>query len=341
MKGTSLSALDAMLASLSNATIAQYTLPLKLWWRFCKERQGIFSSLSIPLILEFLSTCLSDAGSYLTLNTYYSVISLISSKDIGSHLLLKRFFRGVAALKPQRPRYVFNLDPSPAIMYLAALPPYKGLSLELACQRLVTLLALSTSQRIQTLAAIRCTNIFFSDCMVIKFPDRLKSSGIGKSHPIFVFRLLSDKPCILSLTQTYLELTQGLHRKNCDSFFISYRQPHTSVSSQTLGRWATAILEAAGIDISIFSAHPTRLASTSYAARTSIHIDEICPASAILVILFIFYNTVISSAFLVLIFGICDDTSRGLHRQSLLFQFCQIVALNIYKYIHPDEISHN
>ncbi|EZA57491.1 hypothetical protein X777_02393 [Ooceraea biroi] len=60
------------------------------------------------------------------------------------------------------------------------------------------------------------------------------------------------------------------------SFFVSYRKPHNSVSSQTLGRWVKEILEAAGINVSIFSAHSTRHASTSYAARKGINIDEIC-----------------------------------------------------------------
>lgn len=244
-KGTPPAAIETTIASIRDTTISQYEKPLRLWWQFCKKRNISIMSPLIPRVLKFLSSYLANTGSYSTLNTYRSAISLIFSDEVVSHPLIKRFFRDVAALKPQRPRYDFIWDPSLVIAHLATLYPYETLSLELVSKKLVTLLALTTAQRIQTLAAIQYSNIKLSDSIVIKIPARLKTSEIGRSQPVLVFKPFLDKPelCVFSLTKQYLTLTQGLRQSNCDSFFITFRKPHNSVSAQTLGRWVKTTLE--------------------------------------------------------------------------------------------------
>lgn len=239
IKRTPASAMEATLASLTESTIAQYAKPLRLWWYFCKEKQVNCFSPPVSSALEFLSSSLSNIGSYSTLNTYRAAISLLSSDEIGSHPLVRRFFRGVAALKPQGLRYEFIWDPSPVITHLASLYLHEDLSLERISRKLVTLLALTTAQRMQTLAAIQLSNVVFADSLIIKIPTRLRTSGIGKPQPLLVFRPFVEQPelCVYSLTKFYLELTQKLRHKNSDLFFITFRSPHNAVSSQTLGCW--------------------------------------------------------------------------------------------------------
>jgi len=276
-KGTPPAALETILASISEATIAQYTKPLRLWWTFCKRRNIDCLSPPATLFLEFLASLLPQTGSYSTLNTYRSAISLISREELGSYTLVRRFFKGVAALKPQRPRYDFVWDPSPVIAHLASLFPHESLTLETISCKLVTLLALTTAQRMQTLAAIRLSNITFADALLIKITAKLKTSGIGKSQPLLSFRPFPDKPelCVYSLLKLYLEMTRGLRQEGCDTLFISFRSPHRPVSAQTLGRWVKSVLNAAGVDTSIFSAHSTRHASTSFAASRGVNVNEI------------------------------------------------------------------
>ncbi|XP_039310369.1 uncharacterized protein LOC105203938 [Solenopsis invicta] len=277
LKGTPPAALETTLASISEATVAQYTKPIREWWHFCRQKQiGCFTT-PVPLFLEFLSSTLSEIGSYSTLNTYRSAISLISLNEVGSHPLVKRFCKGVAVLKPQRPRYDFVWDPSPVLDHLASLHPYESLSLEILSKKLATLFALTTAQRMQTLAAIQLSNITLTDSLIIKIPARLKTSGIGRSQPLLFFKPFLDKPelCIFSLVKFYLNVTTNLRPQNCDSFFISFRTPYNPVSSQTLGRWVKSELDAAGVDTSIFSAHSTRHAATSLAASKGISLEEI------------------------------------------------------------------
>lgn len=231
----------------------------------------------VASVLEFLAACLERVGSYSTLNSYRSAISLISVAEVGSHPLIRRFFRGVSILKPQRPRYNFTWDPSLVIARLASLYPHDSLSLEFLSRKLATLLALTTAQRLQTLAAIRISNISFSDSLVIRVPARLKTSGIGRSQPLLVFKPFPDKPelCVFSLIKFYIDFTCDRFSDRSDSLFISFRSPYRAVSAQTLGRWVKAEMEAAGIDVSIFSAHSTRHASTSFASSKGINLDEI------------------------------------------------------------------
>lgn len=129
----------------------------------------------------------------------------------------------------------------------------------------------------QTLAAIRLSNVVISDSLIIRIPARLKTSGIGKSQPLLIFKPFLVKPelCVFSLTKFCIERTQECRQKDCDSLFISFRSPHKAVSSQTLGRWVKIELSAAGVDVSIFSAHSTRHALAFLAASKGINIDEI------------------------------------------------------------------
>lgn len=115
---------------------------------------------------------------------------------------MKRYFKCVAILKPLRPQYDFIWDPSPVIAYLVSLFPYEELALELLSLKLVSLLALTTAQRMQTLAAIKLSNISFSEILIIRVPARLKTSGIGRSQPLFTFKPFLEKPelCVFSLS---------------------------------------------------------------------------------------------------------------------------------------------
>ncbi|XP_036138899.1 uncharacterized protein LOC118644431 [Monomorium pharaonis] len=152
-------ALEPTLASLTDSTIKQYYKPLYDWWTFCHSG-------SIPLFLptpaealDFLAQQLNQSNSYSTINTARSAISLISHNEIGTHPLIKRFCKGVSALKPPRPRYNLIWDAAPVVAKLATLYPYDSLPLKVISKKLALLLALATGQRVQTLAALRLSQI--------------------------------------------------------------------------------------------------------------------------------------------------------------------------------------
>lgn len=270
--------LDVALASLSDSTLKQYSKPIKLWWSFCKEQHIDWFQPSISLVLSFLNSHLQNVSTYGTLNSYRSALSLITNVDLGSDNRVKRFFKGVSFLKPSKPKYALTWDPTPVISYLASLWPHECLSLELLTRKLVTLLILASVQRAQTLSLIKRTNIqFLTDSVIIKVPDRIKTSGINRYQPLMVFNNFEDWPAlsIPSLLKFYMEKTEDSLSEPPSVLFLTFKKPIRKASSQTISRWIKITLSEGGIDTSVFTTHSTRHAGSSSAFREGINIDII------------------------------------------------------------------
>lgn len=145
------SAIPAILSSLPKSTIAQYSRHLRSWWSFGQRNQFSIFSPTPSQALEFLAQEFDKVSSYSSLNTIRSAVSLVSQNEIGNHPLIKRFCKGVAILKPPRPRYDYVWDPAPVIAKLASIYPYDTVDLKSIVKKLVILLALGTGHRVQTL----------------------------------------------------------------------------------------------------------------------------------------------------------------------------------------------
>lgn len=186
-------ACPTILASLADSTLKQYNAPLKAWWIYCQSTNTPVFSPNITQALTFLTKELQRVGSYASLNTTRSAISLLSPDQIGNHALVKRFCKGASVLKPTAPRYDMVWDPEPVIAKLSKQQPHSKLSLEELTKKLVLLLALATGQRAQTLSLFKRAQItnLPNNKMVIRIPD---SAGTGATVvPILVF-LQQRKP---------------------------------------------------------------------------------------------------------------------------------------------------
>ncbi|XP_011859126.1 PREDICTED: uncharacterized protein LOC105556641 [Vollenhovia emeryi] len=198
-----------------------------------------------------------------------SAISLISGEEVGNHPLIKRFCKGMAVLKPPCPKYDFIWDPAPAIQKLASIYPYESLSLDIITKERVLLLTLATGQRLQTLIAFRLSHRHLNDKLIIKVPDRIKTSAPGRSQPVFSFTpfIGNENLYIYEIVKHYLLAAKDLRALSSVAFFVSLTKPHKAVSSQTISRWIKLSLSDCGIETDVFSAHSTRHASTYLAAR--------------------------------------------------------------------------
>lgn len=79
--------------------------------------------------------------------------------------------------------------------------------------------------------------------------------------------------CVVHTFIAYLETTKSL-RGNNTQLFISLQKPHKPVTKGTLAKWIKMVLLFAGIDMSMYTPHSTRAASTSAAAQ-KIPIDTV------------------------------------------------------------------
>lgn len=73
---------------------------------------------------------------------------------------------------------------------------------------------------------------------------------------------------------SYIKETEST-RNNVDELFLSTIKPFHAGSSTTISKWVKNRLRDSGIDISVFTAHSTRHASTSTAAENDLDYDTI------------------------------------------------------------------
>lgn len=276
-RGVPPSSITIMLSSLSDNSMKQYEVCLKKWYQFCVSNQIDVLAASVPMVLYFL-TCLFESGAqYSTLNSTRSALSLILGPHVGNDPRIKRFFKGVFRLRPPLPKYNITWNVSLVLDLLATWAPNEDLNLEKISRKLATLLALVTAHRLQTLSKINIKNIEqLTDRVIIKIPDLIKTSHLGSMQPVLTLPYFQEKPeiCPVLTLKAYLNNTKSL-RGHSDYLFIGLKQPHKTVSSQTLGRWIKTTLSECGIDSGTFSAHSTRHAATSKAHQLGVNIDLI------------------------------------------------------------------
>lgn len=227
-------------------------------------------------VLEFLTNLFNKGASFSTLNTCRSAIAQIAGPTISQDFRLKRFFKGVYGLRPPLPKYENTWDPAIVLRFVKNLNN-SDISLELLTHKLCILLALATGQRIQTLAKIEISNIDIGQGKIeIKIPQRLKTSAHNRSQPVLILPFFDQDPqiCVARTLISYMEKTANI-RGSAKALFITYKRPHHEASTQTIGRWLKSILAKSGLDTNVFSAHSTRHASTSAAARRGISFDTI------------------------------------------------------------------
>lgn len=208
-----------------------------------------------------------------------SALSLVSFNQVGSDPLIKRFCRGVSILYPPRPKYDFVWNPEPVVLKLSKIYPHDDkLSLEIITRKLVLLMALATGTRVQTLSLMKISKLTFAgNTLIIRVPDRIKTSAPGRSQPIFSFSCFTEREslCIFHLVKFYLEVTENLRSKDCDNLFICFKKPHKAATTQTLSRWIKKGLEEAGVCVDQFGSHSTRHAATSLAAKKGVSVEII------------------------------------------------------------------
>ncbi|XP_049866655.1 uncharacterized protein LOC126367268 [Pectinophora gossypiella] len=267
-----------MIDSLSPNTLKQYDCYLKEWYKFCENQNVDYLDASIPNILFFFTKLYNSGYNYGSLNCCKSALSTILGKNISSDDRIARFMKGVFRCRPPKPKYQFTWDIDIVLDYLAHMYPNDDLSLELLSKKLVTLLALITAQRAQTLSKIQVNNILYnSNCITIKISEATKTSRPNSYNPLLKLPYFNEKPAICPARALccYKNKTESIRKTDCNYFFISYRKPHSRVTNQTLSHWIKDMLHRSGIDTTIFGSHSTRHASTSKAKLAGVSLDVI------------------------------------------------------------------
>jgi hypothetical protein len=267
-----------MLSSISPSSLKQYNVYFKKWHTFCLQNSVNLYEAPVSKILEFLSEHYSSGSQYGygSLNSCRAALSLLLGPDVIADDKIHRFFKGVFRLRPPKPKYDITWDTSCVLDHLKTQFPNEDLTLERLTKKCCTLLSLVTAHRMQTLSKIKINNIDILDTkIIIKIPDLIKTSRLGANQPIIVLPFFREKPeiCPSTTLTSYINRTATL--RSSETLFVSFKKPYKPVTTQTLSRWIKGILNDSGIDVSMFSAHSTRHASSSRAYSCGVNIDLI------------------------------------------------------------------
>ncbi|XP_067668322.1 uncharacterized protein [Haliotis asinina] len=280
-RGVSDRAACVILQSWRKSTTNQYSTYIRRWIEFSNKREIDTLCPSVSEVLDFLAELyeLHNLG-YSALNTARSALSsfiTIDSATLGSHPLINRFMKGVFQARPSLPRNTVTWDTSVVLNYLKTLVPLKDLSLKLLTLKAVALVALLTGQRLQTVHLLDIRDISLSDsCCRIRVGSLLKQSKPGVHQAELTLPAYSQDSslCIVTVLREYLVKTAPL-RDGANQLFISYARPFKAVSKDTVSRWIRQVLQSSGVDMTIFTPHSTRMASTSAALRNFVPLHTI------------------------------------------------------------------
>lgn len=266
-----------MIASIAPSTLKQYDYCLKRWYDFGNIHNIDIYNASVPWVLKFLADIFNKGANYSTVNCHKSALALLMGTRLGSDDRIRRFIKGVFRMRPTKPKYNFTWDPDTVLNHLASLYPNTDLNLKQLTQKLVTLLALVTAHRVQTLTLISIDNIkTYDDKITISITKLIKTSGPERESPLLVLPFFRNKPeiCPAQCLLDYLNKTVDI-RHSVRDLFVTFKRPHKKATSQSLSRWIKVMLNEGGIDTSIFTSHSTRHAAVSTAHKLGVNIDLI------------------------------------------------------------------
>ena len=146
---------------------------------------------------------------------------------------------------------------------------------------IVTLLALSTMLRTSEIASIDRGSVDFRPGCVsfaLSKPTKTQHQGPLKSFSIKSLDDPSIDP-VKTLRDYYRFTEQFRDEGNSKLLLIGLSKPHKPVGRSTVGHWIKNLLRDAGVDAS-FSAHSTRGAAASKAARAGLPINSILLAAS-------------------------------------------------------------
>ena len=232
--------------------------------------------------LNFLGELFSQGLSYSSINTARSALSALfacgEGAQFGNNNMVTRFMKGVYCVRSSLPRYKETWDISRVLNHIRSWHPLSQLNLKKLTLKTVSLMAIISMQRSQTLQALEIgENLTMgSEECTFMIKSLLKTSKPNHHLGYVTFKAYPDDHalCVLSCIREYIKRTEALRGEN-NRLFISFVKPHRQVSTETIRRWLKATLELCGIDTTKFKAHSFRAAATSAASQANVPIEII------------------------------------------------------------------
>ena len=199
-----------------------------------------------------------------------------------SHIV-SRLFKSFEKMRPTVPRYVVTWDVNKVLCMLKSWYPYSGMTMKQLTLKTCMLIALSSSDRAQTLQLMRHDQCVIS-ARGVEFPilSKMKTTRhLRKARVVSCPRWSDPSLDVAECVTTYMNRTlifrykaikKGLPKPT--QLFLSHRTG-LPVARNTISRWLTEVMFMAGIDTTYFKGHSTRVASVSKAKRRGANPNQI------------------------------------------------------------------
>ena len=156
-------------------------------------------------------------------------------------------------------------DIDQVLYYLSSLPSYSKLDLMQLTQKTVMLVLLASMRRKIDVARLTINNVIKTSTKFtfqLNIPSKNYNPRYTACHLLEIERLpRRPEICPYTALTFYLRHTKNLHTTK--SVFIVTNGKGTAAHTSTIARWATTVMDKAGIDITKFKGHSTRSASAS------------------------------------------------------------------------------
>ena len=214
------------------------------------------------------------------LNSVRSALSFFtqnSSLDLGNNPVVARCFKSFYRMRPEFPRYLVTWDVGTVLHFLARWHPPQDLSMKQLTLKTVTLIALTSSDRAQTIHALDINHLNYlgnGKGMEFLVPVLLKHSRKGNpAKKVLCVEWDAPELNVCKYVESYLWRTfkyrwkaVRLGKEKPTQFFLSHRNGKP-VKRASISRWIREVLSLSGIDVTTFKAGSSRSASSSAEAR--------------------------------------------------------------------------
>ena len=258
-----------ILAGIRQSTTKQYCSYINKWLAYCRAHHVHYSTARGSDVINFLASLYSKGLGYSAINTARAALSNVLPASVkasvfdGTNSLACRLLKGVFNKRPSLPRYTITWNPDIVLSHLESLK-LDTICLKSLTLKLTMLLALCSAQRLQGLRALSVHNCVIQDGVCTFYIDKLlKTTKYGRhQQPIRFSRFHNRELCVVAHIERYMTCTKSF-RNGANQLLLSYVKPHKPVCEDSISRWLKTVLRQSGVDITQFSAHSTRSASTS------------------------------------------------------------------------------
>ena len=270
--GLSTDVVSSLLKDVDKNTIRKYQAYWSRFTDWCIRREVNPGSLTVNSLCKFFIYMFDTGLSASTLKFIRSSLSFFLRESHGAlidHHFVSRLLKSFEKMRPTVPRYVVTWDVDKVLGYLRNWYPHSSISLKQLTLKTCMLVALSSSDRAQTIHSMRRDQCVLTG-RGVEFPifSKLKTSRHLRRPRVVVCPKSSDpainvEQCVTDyMPRSCLLRWKAAKQKKCKStqLFISHRSG-LPVARNTISRWLTTVMSQAGIDTTYFKGHSTRGAS--------------------------------------------------------------------------------